>query len=67
MITYKELFKSRFILLRKEKKVSQKDLSKKLAVSQESISAYESGKHLPTLDVLIKIAYCFGVSTDYLL
>ena len=59
--------KERLELLRTEKGITQKNLSCKIYVSQESISAYESGKHLPTLDVLIKLADYFGVSTDYLL
>ena len=61
------LLKNRLELLRNEKKITQKYLSCQIYVSQESISAYEIGKHLPTIDVLIKLADYFGVSTDYLL
>ena len=35
--------------------------------SQETVSAYENGKHLPSLKSLIKMADIFHVSTDYLI
>ena len=42
-------------------------LSVELEVSQETISAYETGKAFPTCENLIKLANIFNTSTDYLL
>lgn len=53
--------------LRKEKKLSQKELSEILKISQSVICDYENNKVDPTTNVLIKYADFFGVSTDYLL
>ena len=53
--------------LRKENKLTTKELGEKLSLSQSTISLYESGKRQPDLDTLKKIAQFFNVSVDYLL
>ncbi len=53
--------------LRKKRKVTQIRLSIAAEVSQETISAYESGKASPSIETLIKIADFLNTSTDYLL
>ena len=53
--------------LREEKRMSQIRLSIELEVSQETISAYENGKHYPSVQSLIKLTEIFGVSCDYIL
>ena len=53
--------------LRRSRNITQQRLAVDLGIDQASISSYESGKYLPTVEVLIKIANYFGVSTDYLL
>ena len=53
--------------IRKKKNITQIRLSIAAEVSQETISAYESGKAMPSVDTLIKIADFLGVSIDYLL
>lgn len=53
--------------IREKKKVTQVRLSIAAEVSQETISAYESGKSYPSVETLIKIADFLGTSTDYLL
>lgn len=53
--------------LREEKHISQTRLSIDLEVSQETISAYEVGKHYPSVKSLLKLREIFGVSIDYLL
>ena len=53
--------------IRNEKNITQIRLSIAAEVSQETISAYESGKALPSVDTLIKIADFLDVSIDYLL
>lgn len=53
--------------LREEKGISQIRLSVEVGVAQESISAYERGKAVPTCENLVKIAKYLDTSTDYLL
>ena len=53
--------------LREGRKMSQVRLSIELGVSQETISAYESGKHFPSYAALVKLSDLFGVSIDYLM
>ena len=57
----------RLKLLRKEKKITAKQLSKELQVAESTISMYENGKRQPDFNMLLKIADYFGVSIDYLL
>lgn len=52
---------------RKEREITQIRLSIAAEVSQETISAYESGKAMPSAETLIKIADFLGVSVDFLL
>ncbi len=53
--------------LRQSKNITQQRLAVDLGIDQTSISSYECGKYFPTVEVLVKIAEYFGVSTDYLL
>lgn len=53
--------------IRNEKNITQVRLSIAAEVSQETISAYESGKAFPSVETLIKIADFLDVSIDYLL
>lgn len=53
--------------LREEKNMTQIKLSIELEVSQETVSAYESGKHYPSVAMLIKLALIFHTSCDYIL
>lgn len=53
--------------LRKEKGLSQIELSKALNVSKACISMIEIGKNEPTANTLLRYADFFGVSTDFLL
>lgn len=54
-------------LLRKEKKLSQKQAAADLGISQALLSHYEKGIRECGLDFLIKIADYYDVSCDYLL
>lgn len=54
-------------LLRKEKKLSQKQVASDLEISQALLSHYEKGIRECGLDFLIKIADYYDVSCDYLL
>lgn len=53
--------------LRDERNMTQVRLSTELSVAQETISAYESGKHFPSVKSLIKMAELFDASCDYIL
>lgn len=54
-------------LLRKEKKLSQKQVATDLGISQSLLSHYEKGIRECGLEFLIKIADYYDVSSDYLL
>ena len=53
--------------LRKEKGITQENLSAMVGISQVTVSEYENGRNYPSVENLLKIADHFGVSTDYLL
>ena len=53
--------------LREEKHMTQVRLSIELEVSQETVRAYESGKHYPSVENLIKLSRLFHTSCDYIL
>ena len=61
------MFKDMLIYLRKENKISQKELAKVIDVAPSTISMYEMGKRMPNDEILYKIASFFNVSIDYLL
>ena len=53
--------------LRKENRLSQEKLGEILGVSKVSVSGYENGNRIPSLDILNKMLDFFGISADYLL
>ena len=53
--------------LREEYNMTQVRLSIELEVSQETISAYESGKHYPSVAALLRLSEIFHASCDYIL
>ena len=53
--------------LRKQKKLTQEELSEILYVSRTAISKWESGRGYPSIDSLKAIAEFFGVTIDELL
>lgn len=53
--------------LRKQKKLTQEELSEILFVSRTAISKWESGRGYPSIDSLKAIAKFFGVTIDELL
>lgn len=46
---------------------SAKDFCKAIGISFSTYQNYESGSRVPTVEMLIKIADFYGVTTDYLL
>ena len=53
--------------LRLERSWSQVDLAKKLNVTKQSVSNWENDNIQPSIEMLVKLAGVFSVSTDYLL
>lgn len=57
----------RLKIIREKRNITQIRLSVGISVSQETISAYESGKAMPSAETLVKLADFLNTSTDYLL
>ena len=53
--------------LRQEKGLNQSQLGEMVGLSKAVISKYENSQSYPAYDMLIRLAYTFKVSTDYLL
>ena len=53
--------------LRIAKGINQVELAKELGVTKQCVSNWENDNILPSIEMLIKIADFFGVSTDFLL
>ena len=52
--------------LRRERKLTQKDVADAIGVTASTLSGYEVGTKTPTLPVAMKLAGFFNVSLDYL-
>jgi len=61
------MFGDRIKTLRKSQNLNQVQLAQKLDVSKQTVSNWENNNILPSIEMLIKIANYFSVSTDYLL
>lgn len=53
--------------IRKERRVSQNDLAQSIGVTQGTVSNWETGNVMPTLENLIAIAKFFGCKVDDLI
>ena len=47
--------------------ISQVELAKKLGVTKQSVSNWENDNIQPSVEMVVKIAKIFSVTTDYLL
>ena len=61
------MFGDRVKQLREAHNYSQVQLATKLHVSKQAISNWENNNIMPSIEMLIKLADLFGVSTDFLL
>lgn len=61
------LFAERLKELRAEKNIGQNALAKALNLSNASVSYWETGKQVPSAEVIYKLAQFFNVSADFLL
>ena len=53
--------------LRTQRGLNQVELSKKMNVSKQCVSNWENDNVLPSIEMLMRLADFFGVTTDYLL
>lgn len=53
--------------LRKEKGLTQLQVSELIGISRKNYQNIETGKSLARLDTLVSIADLYGVTTDYIL
>lgn len=63
----KSILGDRLKELRKDKNITQKELSKVLNIQNTTLSQYENGINEPNDEMKIKIADYFNVTVDYLL
>ncbi len=60
-------FPERLVLLRKERKISQGELAKRVGIHTNILGRYERGETTPNIDMAVKLADALGVSLDYLI
>ena len=61
-----EEIKDRIKKIRKEKKMTQEDFSKKLGLARNSIANYEIGRREPTNAIIVSICREFDVNEEWL-
>jgi transcriptional regulator with XRE-family HTH domain len=59
-------FSSRLITLRKEQKIAQNELARRIGVHANVLGRYERDETTPSIEMAIKLANSLGVSVDYL-
>lgn len=52
-------------LIRKEKKLTQKELGRRIEVSEAAVSQYEAGKRQPDWDTMARLAKTLDVELSY--
>lgn len=60
------MINKRLIELRKKRKLSQQELSKRIGIARSTLAGYENDSREPDIDTLQKIADFFDVTLDYL-
>lgn len=61
------MLKERIFELRTAAGYTQVTLAKKLGVSKQAVSNWENDNIQPSIEMLVRLADAFGVTTDYLL
>lgn len=62
-----EIVAENLIALRKKVGLTQQELADRLAYSDKTVSKWELGKAIPSVDVLKELADFYGVTVDYLI
>lgn len=60
------VFGDRLAFARKQKKMTQGELGKKVGTFGDIIGKYERGENIPSIDVAAKMAEALGMTLDYL-
>jgi putative transcriptional regulator len=55
---------NRLAVLRAERNVSRKELAEAVGVNSQTIGYIERGDYNPSLEVALKISYCFGLPME---
>lgn len=63
---YELMLDSNLKRLRRERMMSQEMLASKLHIKRQTVSSYETGRSLPDIFILIKMADIFEVTLDEL-
>ena len=61
------MLNQRIRLLRQARNMSQVELANRLGVTKQSVSNWENDNIQPSIEMLMKLAAVFSVSTDYML
>lgn len=61
------MLNQRIRLLRQARNMSQVELANRLGVTKQSVSNWENDNIQPSIEMLMKLASVFSVSTDYML
>lgn len=61
------LLKTRLRELRKERKMTQKQVAALIGITESTYCGYETGKRQPDIQKIAELSKIFGVSSDYLL
>ena len=62
-----KVFAERIKKLRIEKKLTQQELGNNFGLTSTGVSYWESGKAIPSMDMINKLSDFFGVTIDYLI
>ena len=60
-----EIIAGNLITLRKQHKMTQLELAQKLNFSDKSVSKWEKGESIPSVEILVQLAEIYGVTLDY--
>ena len=52
--------------LRKESGLLQKDVAQRIGIAQQTYAGYESGRHEPSIELMIRLANMYRVTLDYI-
>ncbi len=61
-----DILSERLLALRKERKMTRKEVAGNLNIVERTYQRYEQGEREPTASVLAELADFYGVSVDYL-
>lgn len=62
-----EILAERLLKLRKDRKLSRKDVAQATKMAERTYQRYENAEREPDATALLALADYFGVTTDYLL